>query len=126
MNGRGAGPASRWLPLRELESCTVWARLFEQRCEKPLKQIADSHPALFEDLIGLFSAAPAPRSFNSDVAVILHPLPIVPVLICYWKAEDGMESKVHLFFDETAPRNLSPDSLFTLGTGMIMMFQKSC
>ncbi len=124
VHAQGAKPAGRWLPLRELESGAVWARLFEQRCEKPLKRIADSHPGLFEDLIGLFSAARAPRSFNSDVAVMLRPLPVVPVLICYWKAEDGMDSKVHLFFDETAPKNLSPDSLFTMATGMVMMFEK--
>ena len=35
---------------------------------------------------------------ESDVALVLHPLPRVPMLICYWHAEDGMASDLNLFF----------------------------
>jgi hypothetical protein len=56
--------------------------------------------------------------------VVLYPFPKVPVLICYWKPEDDIGSKLHLFFDDTAEKNLHIESLFTLGTGLVRMFEK--
>ncbi len=121
-----SGPEANgsWVPFRELPNGQTWSRLFEQRCEKPLKQLADSHNALFEDLISLFSATAAFKQFNSDISVVLQPLPRLPLLICYWKPDDGMESKLHLFFDASAQTRLHIDSLFTLATGITMMLEK--
>jgi len=45
-------------------------------------------------------------------------------MICYWLPEDGLASSVHLFFDETADRNLYTGSVFTLGTGLAQMFTR--
>ncbi|OGW36188.1 MAG: Fe-S cluster protein [Nitrospirae bacterium GWD2_57_9] len=120
----GSSPNGRWVPLRELPNGQTWSRLFEQRCEKPLKQLADAHGDLFEDLISMFSGRATPATFNSDISVVLYPLPRVPVLVCYWKREEDMESKLHLFFDDTAESHLHIDSLFTLATGIVMMLEK--
>ena len=48
------------------------------------------------------------------------------MLICYWKPdeEDGLESDLNLFFDVTAEENLSIEALYTLGVGLVMMFEK--
>jgi hypothetical protein len=46
------------------------------------------------------------------------------MLICYWKPDDGLESDLNLFFDATAEKNLNIESLFTLGTGLVIMFEK--
>jgi hypothetical protein len=121
--GKGVAVSGRWVPFRELESGGRWERLFERRCEAPLKRIADAHAELFEDLISMFSGARSDQ-FSSDISVVLYPLPKVPILICYWKPEDGMESKLHVFFDATAEQNLTMDSLFTLGTGIVRMLEK--
>jgi hypothetical protein len=124
LHSRGVDISGQWVPFRELEHGRTWAPLFAQRCENPLKLIADSYNDLFEDLISLFSGTSAHDRFDSDIAVILYPLPKVPVLICYWRPDEGMESKLHIFFDETAEQNLSIGSLFTLGTGLVRMFEK--
>ena len=120
---KGTPVAGRWVPLRELEKGSMWERLFERRCEAPLKRIADANAELFEDLISMFSGARSDQ-FSSDISVVLYPLPKVPILICYWKPEEGMGSKLHVFFDATAEQNLTIDSLFTLGTGLVRMFEK--
>jgi hypothetical protein len=93
-------------------------------CEKPLKQVADRYTDIFEHMIQVFDAKPAPHAFDSDIAVVLHPLPRVPMLICYWKPEDGMESSLNLFFDDTAEDNVNIDSLYSLGVGLATMFDK--
>ncbi|MBT8374958.1 MAG: DUF3786 domain-containing protein, partial [Deltaproteobacteria bacterium] len=51
-------------------------------------------------------------------------LPNVPILICYWKPEDGLESDLHLFFDDTAESNLNIESIYSLGAGIALMFEK--
>jgi len=120
----GAENTGRWVPFRELEQGKTWARLFERRCEAPLKFIADSHGELFEDLISMFSGISSHNNFASDVSVVLYPLPRVPILVCFWNAEDDLESRLHLFFDDTAEKNLPVEALFTLATGLVRMLEK--
>jgi Domain of unknown function (DUF3786)/Putative Fe-S cluster len=124
LHSKGREPSGKWAPLREMEKGKTWAPLFEQRCEKPLKTIADSYSELFADLVNLFSGTSSFNTFDSDVSVVLYPFPKVPVLICYWKPEDDIGSKLHLFFDDTAEKNLHIESLFTLGTGLVRMLEK--
>jgi hypothetical protein len=124
LHAQGMDIAGRWVPFRELANGKTWNPLFERRCEKPLKLIADAYSDLFEDLVTMFSGTSSLNNFNSDISVVLYPFPKVPVLICYWKPEDDIGSKLHLFFDDTAEKNLHIESLFTLGTGLVRMFEK--
>lgn len=119
------GPVSGdWVPLRELKNGEPFNGLFVQRCEKPLKKVADSYPDLFEDMIHLFSGKQVENHYQSDISLVLHPLPKVPVLICYWKPEEGLESSINLFFDSTAEDNLGIRSVYGLAAGLVMMFEK--
>lgn len=120
----GKDVSGNWVPMRELKNGAVWAGLFGQRCEKPLKRVADTYTDLFEHMIQVFNAKPAPNAFESDIAVILHPLPRIPVLICYWKSDDNMESSLNVFFDDTAQENLVIDSIYRITAGMALMFEK--
>jgi len=120
----GIPPTGKWVPLRELPSGQDWYRLFGQRCEKPMKKLADTYPELFEDLVQIFSGKRVTNHYQSDIAVVLHPLPNVPLLICYWKPDEGLASDLNLFFDDSAEKNLNIESIFALGTGLVMMFEK--
>ena len=121
---KGVSIMGKWTPLRELPSGGDWYRLFGQRCEKPMKKVADAYPELFSDLVDLFKGQPAGNQFQSDVALVLYPLPLIPLLVCYWHAEDGMGSNLNLFFDATAEENLGIDGLYALGAGITRMFEK--
>ena len=46
------------------------------------------------------------------------------MLICYNKPEDGLDSDLNLFFDNTADKNLSIENIYSLGTGLTIMFKK--
>jgi hypothetical protein len=121
---KGTPVKGQWVPLRELPSGKDWYRLFGQRCEKPMKQIADSYAELFADLVDIFNGRPVDGHYQSDVALVLHPLPLVPLLICYWRAEEGMASDLNLFFDASAEDNLGIRGIYALGAGITRMFER--
>ena len=124
LHSEGVAPAGRWVPFRELPQGRTWAPLYERRCEQPLTRLADGYSELFGDLIRLFSGTATPSAFNADISVTLHPFPMVPLLVCYWRSEEGMESRLHLFFDVQAERNLPIGSLFTMAAGIARMLEK--
>ena len=121
---QGRDLTGEWVSLRELEGGMDWLLFFEHRCEKAMNKLVDGYTNLFEDLIDIFDARPAPPMFDSDIAVILHPLPRLPMLICYWKPEDGMGSSLNIFFDRSADKNLKVENIYTLTMGMVTMFEK--
>jgi len=121
---KGSPSSLNWVPLRELPSGRDWYRLFGQQCEKVLKKTADTYSDLFSDLVKMFSGKQIQDQFKSDVAVVLSPLPLVPMLICYWKPEEGMESALGLFFDESGEENLEIEGLYSLGVGFTAMIEK--
>jgi hypothetical protein len=124
LEGSGTSPSGKWIPFRELKNGKTWQRLFAQRCEKPIKRIADIYTDLFEDMIHIFNGRPVQNHYAADIARVLHPLPKVPILISYTKPEEGFESDLNVFFDATATENLNIESIFALGTGLARMFEK--
>lgn len=124
VSSRGDKPKGNWVPFRELKNGPPMNALFEQRGEIRLQTLADGHTELFDDLVSIFSGMKEKGMFASDISVVLYPLPKLPILICYWKPEDDLGSKLNIFFDETADRHLAIESIFELCIGMVMMFEK--
>jgi hypothetical protein len=122
--GQGLPVLGKWVSFRELKEGRDRYPLFQKRCEEPMKKVADVYTPLFDDIVHIFGGKEVDKQFESDISVVLHPLPRVPVMICYWLPEDGMDSSLHIFFDETADRNLDIGSVFNLGTGLAQMFTK--
>lgn len=124
LHSRGGRPSGSWVPFRELEMAAGRELHFEQMCEKPLKRLVDTHTELLKDLIDIFSGERSVNLFASDVSLVLFPLPRIPLLICYWEPEEGMESSLHIFFDVTATRHLSVAWIHSLCAGLVAMFEK--
>ncbi|MFC1837537.1 DUF3786 domain-containing protein [Thermodesulfobacteriota bacterium] len=113
----------KWISFREIKGGIEWQALFTSRCEEPLRKLADDNPGLLNDLIGLFMGRTIDW-YEADIALILHPLPRVPILICYQAPEDDLESKLTIFFDECCSTNLHIKSIFTLCSGLVQMFSR--
>jgi hypothetical protein len=122
--GKGLLPSGNWVPFRELKDGKDGYPLFQKRCEEPMKRVADTYTDLFDDMVHIFGGKQVEKQFKSDISVVLHPLPKVPIMVCYWLPEDGLESSLHVFFDNTADENLGTDTVFTLGVGLSQMFAK--
>ena len=124
LDAEGRSPVGIWVPFRELPGGKERGPLFEKRCEAPMKQLADCLPDFFEDIIHMFSGRQVGARFESDISVTLDPLPKVPLMISYWKPDEGLESSLNLFFDETATANLDIGSIYTLAAGLSQMFSR--
>ncbi len=122
--GAGLPPEGNWVPFRELSGGAARNSLFVQRCERPLQAVADRYTALFEDMMQLFGGRQVENRDASDIALVLHPFPKVPVLVCYWGPDEGMASSLTLFFDRSADQNIGTEALYTLAAGLVVMFEK--
>jgi hypothetical protein len=122
--GKGVPASGNWVSFRELKHGKEQYPLFQKRCEEPLKRVADIYTDLFDDMVHILSGKQVEKQFESDISVVLHPLPRVPVMVCYWFPEDGLESSLNVFFDQTADENLDIGSVFMLGVGLTQMFEK--
>jgi len=124
LSSKGVQLTGSWVPFRELETSRDWARFFEHQCVNSFKQVADTNPSFFQDIIELFNGRPVKNHYDADISLIIHPLPLVPMLICYNHPEDGLESDLNLFFDSTADKNLPIENIYTLSTSLANMFKK--
>jgi hypothetical protein len=124
IDGAGKEPEGRWISFRELKRSKDWYQFFVHQCERPLKKVADSYTDLFEDMLHIFNGKRVENHYESDISLVLRPLPKLPFLICYWKPDDGLESSLNLFFDSTANDNINTESIYSLGTGLVTMFEK--
>jgi Domain of unknown function (DUF3786)/Putative Fe-S cluster len=116
-------PDGRFVPFDELGRGSTTVLYFSKRCEEPLRVIADEHTDVFFELLGLFGGKEA-EGYDSDYAVILRVLPNVPMLVLYWRAEEGFPSKLRVMFDPTADSYFPPELITGMGRGMVEMFQK--
>jgi hypothetical protein len=122
--GKGLALTGTWVPFRELETAQDWSRFFEHQCVGLLKKIADANPSFFENIVELFNGKPVENHYDADISLVIKPLPLLPILICYNEPEDGLESDLNLFFDTTADKNLPIENIYTLITGLAKMLEK--
>jgi len=122
--GKGLAPTGQWRSFRELTDGRERYPLFQKRCEEQMKQVADSYTELFDDMVQMFSGRQVDPQFQSDISVVLYPLPRLPIMVCYWLPEEGMQSSLNVFFDQTADKNLDIGSIFSLGAGLAQMFTR--
>jgi hypothetical protein len=61
---------------------------------------------------------------TNEISDVLHPLPKLPVMVCYWRPDDGLGSCLSFYFDDTADKTLDIESIFYLGAGITQMFGK--
>ncbi len=116
-------PTGAWISFRDLPGGLDVHNLFCKRCELVLKRLADAHPGLLHDLAELFQGTEA-AGFAADTALILHPLPHFPILICWQAPEDGLESSLSILFDTCCKVNLPVKAAFSLCIGLAQMFEK--
>jgi len=121
---KGLEPKGDWRSFGELSGAEDWSQFFSHSCELEMAKLADAHTELFFELLHLFGAKEIPAETNSDHSLVIFPLPLVPIIINYWEAEDSFDSKLNMLFDQTAEDNLNAEYIYTLCRGIIEMFRE--
>ncbi len=121
---KGLPVTGEWVSFREIRQGQERYLLFRKRCEEAMKRVADTWPDLFDDIVHLFDGRHVDAQFASDISVVLHVFPRVPLMICYWKAGEGLDSSLNVFFDRTVSENLDIGAVYMLTTGLTQMFEK--
>lgn len=124
LHGKGLEPTGNWITYREVKGGRERYGLFQQRTEADMRKVADAYPDLFRDMVEIFQGRKVEDQFEADISVVLLPLPKVPVMICYWLPDDGLESSLNIFFDETVDDNLGNDGIYSICAGLTTMFEK--
>jgi hypothetical protein len=122
-NKTHADITGNWISFREIKGGIEWQALFANRCEEPLRRLADDNPDLLHDIIDLFMGRTV-EWYEADVALVLYPLPKFPILICYQAPDEDLDSKLIILFDECCGVNLHIKSIFTLCHGLVKMFTR--
>ena len=81
LHGQGRSVSGKWVSFRELKNGQERYPLFQKRCEEPMKRVADNYTGLFKDMVDIFSGEQVDRQFQSDISVVLHPLPKLPIMV---------------------------------------------
>lgn len=123
INGGGDGMTGKWVAFDQLKNGITMSNYFEKRCVEPLRQMADSHTDIFFDLLDVFGGRPA-DGLSADITRVIYPLPKLPFLFLYWKAEEEFESKLQILFDASADRYLDFEAVYILSRGLVEMFKK--
>ena len=118
-----------WVPFRDLRQAKDWQRFFEFRCERGLKELVDQDEEFFLDVMSLFSPSTSrkqsiPAIQDADDILLLYPLPRVPLLLAYWRADEEFESRLTLLFDRSAEVNLGAGSIYQLIQGIVEMVRR--
>ncbi len=121
---QGVPVAGEWITFREIEEGQERYPLFKKRGEEAMKRVADTWPDLFADIVNLFNGRRVAAHFDSDISVVLPVLPLVPLLICYWREAEGIASSLNIFFDQTVNANLDIGAAYMLAAGLTQMFEK--
>ncbi len=122
MQGRGS-QSGRWVSYGDLPSASPTAPYFEKRFEEPLRAIADSHREVFLDLMEVFGGQQV-AGIDADHAFIIHPLPKVPFLVLYTKAEDDFPSSLRVLLDSSVTTYIPKEAITYTGRGIVEMFKK--
>ena len=84
--------------------------------------LADAHTGLFFEILHIFGAQSI-GGMDADYSLVIYPLPKVPFMINYWEPEQGFESKLNILFDRVAADNITIESIYLLGRGLVEMFR---
>ncbi|MFH2010281.1 MAG: DUF3786 domain-containing protein [bacterium] len=123
-DGSAVEPTGEWIKFDQLGNAMSASDFFSTSCEQAFRRLADDDLDLFSDLLELFGGRHTDQGFEADLSVILHPLPKVPLLFCYWKPEPPFEAKLSVYFDRATDANLSIEVVHILVTGLAEMWKR--
>lgn len=124
LSSAGRELVGEWIPFSSLPEVEETAPFFQHRCEAAFRRLADEHTELFISILGAFGKPVENGLADADVSIALMPLPRVPFLYSYWRAEAEFPSRLSISFDRSAVHNLDHRSILFLAAGISEMLSR--
>lgn len=92
----GAEPGEDWVSYREIPDGLFYANTITREVEQPLARLFGSDPEAF---LAAGSALGGTPLAVADVALLLHPLPRVPMVFALWLEDEEFPAKVKVLYE---------------------------
>ncbi|MCF8010018.1 MAG: DUF3786 domain-containing protein [Clostridiales bacterium] len=121
---KGSDISGEHILFREMKNVSTRQDLFEKKCIKPLKQIADKDFTFFKNILCILGGKPFINNLIPGTSYVLNLLPKIPLYINYQQQDDNIKSKLNITFDKTSEENLQPELIYILCLGLAIMTEK--
>jgi hypothetical protein len=100
-----------WLPYRDLKDGGQFGSYIKAHIEDKIADLFSGKVALLRERLVAVGARPYSGEMQSDLVLLLSPLPKVPVLCLFWDRDDEFPASFQFLFDASAPAYLDLESL---------------
>ncbi len=115
--GGSSEPVGKWRALEELPNTVSKIKSMREHVELPLLEcFRDNLDGIKESLKRIGGEVVEGGNLSSDLGFLIRPLPKVPVMVLFWKGDEGegLEPRVKLLFDQTIQEHLDIESILFL------------
>jgi hypothetical protein len=117
-------PTGIWKGLVEFPNTVSKIKTMREKIEAPLTlRFTGKRDQLLEAAQAVGGLRLDREDSSADLAIVFRPLPMVPVVLAFWDAEeaDGFDAKVKLLFDETITEHLDIESILFLSERLVQL-----
>lgn len=115
-------PSGKWKGFQEFPNTVSKVKSMRSHVEDPLaKRFGGKPDELKAAALELGADDRSAENPSADAAFLFHPLPKVPVMLCFWDEEEDFEAKVKLLFDETVTEHLDIESILFLSERLVQL-----
>ncbi len=125
--GGSSLPSGQWKSLEQIPNTISKVKSMQAHVLEPLARLfAGRAGALAEASSRLGGRLLDPKQFGADLAVVLHPLPRIPLLLLFWdqEPEDGFEARVSILFDATIVEHLDIESILFMCERLVELLEQ--
>jgi hypothetical protein len=100
-----------WLPYRDLKDGGQFASYIKVHVEDRIAESFSGKISLLKSRLDALGARPYAGEMESDLTLVVNPLPKVPVLCLFWDRDDEFPASFRFLFDASASSYLDLESL---------------
>lgn len=103
VSATGAEPGEDWVSYREIPDGLFYANTITREVEEPLARLFGSDPEAFMAAGTALGGTPLAVA---DVALLLHPLPRMPMVFALWSEDEEFPAKVKVLYERVGAAGL--------------------
>ncbi len=100
-----------WLPYRDLKDGAQFSGFIKTNIEDKIALTFQGRRAALEQRLSALGASTGGPDVRGDIALVVHPLPKLPVLCLFWDKDEEFPASFQFLFDASAPTYLDLEAL---------------